>query len=346
MERNARAHFRVVRINRWTVAVFLMIALAILLFPVGKLRPASGTGSARVQPGVKLGGRDFSGMTEHEAKSALRQMAPTLSVEPEPAREFAESAGVTYVVPEVNGYALDVDATWYKLVTARPGSRVNPVTRVDLPPSRMSDYPQSVIKRGNAAKQAVGLLVNVDWGREELKAMLPILDRHGAKVTVFVSGRFAGQNGDIIAEVAAKGHEVASHGHDLSTGPKALAAAGKLKADIARSVSTIETVTHTKVHYWAPHMNELDAEILKTAGDLQLRTVLSSLDPRDWDQTQPPERILATIKQATAGDLILLHPRPNTVQILDQALQYLNDRGLKPLTLSDLLSPQPTSAKR
>jgi peptidoglycan/xylan/chitin deacetylase (PgdA/CDA1 family) len=47
------------------------------------------------------------------------------------------------------------------------------------------------------------------------------------------------------------------------------------------------------------------------------------------------------VNKAMAGDLILMHPKPTTAKVLDQALQNLQSRGLKVLALSDLLSPAP-----
>ena len=147
--------------------------------------------------------------------------------------------------------------------------------------TRLADLPPSAIRQGNSEKQAVGLLINVDWGTTELGKMLPILKKKGARATFFLSGTWTRNNPNLAKLIAADGHEIATHGHNLSQGPRALAAAGKLRGDIERSVATIEAVTGRKVKYYAPHMSEVDQAILKTAADLGLQTVLYSLDTVD-----------------------------------------------------------------
>jgi peptidoglycan/xylan/chitin deacetylase (PgdA/CDA1 family) len=342
LERTARAHFRVVRINRWSLALILLVALALILFPGRKLLPVFGTDDRRVQPGVTIGDRDFSGMTEGQAKAALTQMAPVYQARPVAAREtYNPSYGVNEVIPELNGYELDVESTWIRLAASPPNTRLVPATRVHTPTSRLSDFPQAVIRQGNPDKQAVGLLINVDWGTDELKQMLPILKKHGVQVTFFVSGRWAAANKALLKQMSDEGHEIASHGYDLTYGPKTLAKSGQLKADIAKSADVIQSVTGTPVQFWAPHMSEISPEILQAASDLKMRTVLYSLDTVDWMESTTTAKIMDTVNKAMAGDLILMHPKPTTAKVLDQALQNLQSRGLKVLALSDLLSPAP-----
>lgn len=341
MERLARAHFRVIRINRWSVALVLLVALALLLLPARRLLPAAAGQPVRVREGVTIGDRDFSGKGEQEARAMLAEMSGALQAAPVAAHEQRGATGVSYVVPELNGYVLDVDTTWFRLRTARAGTVVEPATRVQKPPQRLVDFPQAVIRQGNARKAAVALLVNVDWGTKELIEMLPVLKRRGVKATFFVSGRWAAAHENLLRTMAQEGHEIATHGYDLSTGPSALASAGRLKDDIARSVGVIEKATETQVRYYAPHMSEVTPEVLRSAADLRLRTVLYSLDTVDWKDSTSGEMILATMGKAKPGDLILLHPKPNTARVLDQALSRFESAGLRPQTLTEVLSPDP-----
>lgn len=340
MQREARAHFRVVRINRWSLALVLGMVLALLLLSGGRQRAALPS-SATVRQGVLMLGRDFSGKSEAEARAMLEEMKSTYQAAPVAAREARDASGVSYVIPELNGYSLDVDLTWFRLAVAEEGTLVEPATRLVPAPRRAGDFPAAVIRQGNSERQAVALLINVDWGTPELEQMLALLKKRGAKATLFVSGRWAQGNQAVLRRAAADGHEIATHGHDLSTGPADLARRGALAADIARSAEAIRQITGRPVRYYAPHKSEVSAAIVKAAADQKLRTVLYSLDTVDWREGTTPELILATMGRAKAGDLILLHPRPHTVMVLEQALISLQSRGLRPLILSDLLSPEP-----
>lgn len=346
MEREARARFHVVRINRWFVATLLVLALAALIWPSRGLLPASGGDSKQIKRGVTVYGFDFSGKNEAEARSMLEQLAASSRVLPVDARPYADALGVPYTVPELNGYEIDVDLTWLRLAMAPENAVVEPVMKVQPASTRLEDFPNSAIRQGNAEKQAVGLLINVDWGAPELAKMLPILKKKGARATFFLSGRWAEEHPALTKLIAADGHEIATHGHLLTQGPKALAAAGKLKADIEKSVTVIEEISGQRVKYYAPHMSEVNEAVLQTAAELKLRTVLYSLDTVDWKEDYAtPERILGTFQKAKAGDLILMHPKPNTLKALEGAIDLLHSRGYQLLTLSEMLSPDPTPAR-
>lgn len=350
MERWARVHFHVVRINRWSLALILMAALVLLLLPARGMLPVVGPvlQDKTVRQGVMLEGRgvrrDFSGKTEAEARAMLAEMEPTLKASPVPAAEEERNNGVSYVVPELNGYTLDVETTLFRLSTAAEGSRVEPATRIQTPNRKLSDFPQGVIRHGNTEKKAVAILVNVDWGEDVLPAMLATLKQRGIKVTFFVSGRWAEKFKDLTRSIARDGHEIATHGYDLSSGPTDLVRAGRLRDDIAKSVAAIEQITGTKVRYYAPHMSEVNPEILRTAAELRLRTVLYSLDTVDWQPTTSADKIVDTFRKAKAGDLVLIHPKPNTARALEKSLQDLLARGLQPLTLSEVINPEPEPA--
>lgn len=359
MDRRAHAHFHVIRLRRWSLALLFFAALALLAIPrltsqvpenADRItEPAGGDPSGstdssvtRVEQGVTLLNRDFSGMTEADARAVLAEMATTYRQSPASAYEGRAANGTRFVVPEVNGYQLDIETTWFRLASAAGGARVEPATTAIPPEKRLSDFPQGVVTRGNPNKKAVGLLINVDWGEKELQEMLPMFKRRGVKATFFVSGRFAEKNKNLLKLIAQDGHEIGSHGYDLSTGPSDLVQAGKLKEDIARSAQIIEGITGGKVLYYAPHKSEVSPEIVDAAASLNLRTVLYSVDTIDW--RDGPDLILSRIQKAKAGDLILMHPKPNTLKVLDQGLASLQSSGLTAITLSEMLSPNPQTS--
>ena len=341
VKRRAYAQIRVIRINRWELALLIMVMLGLVLLLAQ--RPTVTVIASKpniVKQGVTLGNRDFSGKSEVEARAMLEDMKFDFEALPVEAREDRVGP-ISYVTPELNGYELDPDMTWFRLASAAAGARVAPATRVHTPGRRMADYPLSAIRQGNTDKQAVGLLINVDWGEDDLLLMLPIMKRRGVKATFFVSGRWAQKHKHLLRQIADEGHEIASHGYNLTYGPLDLLRQGKLQSDIARSVGVIEEITGAKVRYYAPHKSEVAPEILKTAADLRLRTVLYSLDTVDWHPSATGESLMRTFRKAKSGDLILLHPRPVTARVLEEGLQYFQSQGLRLLTLTEMLSPEP-----
>jgi peptidoglycan-N-acetylglucosamine deacetylase len=85
------------------------------------------------------------------------------------------------------------------------------------------------------------------------------------RATFFVLGWIAEKLPNLIREIHARGHEVASHGynHNLCTGESY----EELKSDLLKSKSLLEDITGTKVHgYRAPSFS-VDHDILKIIED-------------------------------------------------------------------------------
>lgn len=335
VDREVRASFWVFRMNPWILLLTVGIFGLGLLVPI-RLWSSARTSAAPIAQGVTLMGHDFSGKSPMEARAALVDLAAQINRAPVDAR-VVETDGVTYVTPDQTGWALDVEQTLFRLSAAAPGGKVQPALKETRPVHRISDYPDSIIRQAGGGQKALGLLINVDWGEQELAQMLPVMRQFGAKVTFFVSGNWAKRNPDLLRQMAADGHEIATHGNNLANGPSVLARNGTLQADIRTSVATIEGITKQPVRYYAPHMSEVSPEIVKTASSLHLRTVLYSIDTIDWSPNTTAGAVMRKIQGAKPGDLILLHPKPLTLSLLPGMLQKLQDKGLQPVTLTQLL---------
>jgi peptidoglycan/xylan/chitin deacetylase (PgdA/CDA1 family) len=69
-------------------------------------------------------------------------------------------------------------------------------------------------------------------------------------------------------------------------------------------------------------------------------TVLSSIDTQDW-KLPPPEKLVHHVKtNIKSGSLILIHPTESSAKALIEMLKTIKAKGLKIVTVSDLLSPQ------
>jgi polysaccharide deacetylase family protein (PEP-CTERM system associated) len=96
-----------------------------------------------------------------------------------------------------------------------------------------------------------------DWGRFEgrveggARKLLALLARNGARATFFVLGWIAERRGDLIREIQAAGHEIASHGYnhrmvlDMSR--------EEFRADVRKSKAVLEDLIGVRVQgYRAP----------------------------------------------------------------------------------------------
>jgi polysaccharide deacetylase family protein (PEP-CTERM system associated) len=101
------------------------------------------------------------------------------------------------------------------------------------------------------------------WERQERRVeantrrMLDIMERTGARSTCFVLGWVAERHPELVREIAARGHEVASHGHGheliYEIGPE------RFREDVRRSKAILEDIVGTRVEgYRAPNFSITD----------------------------------------------------------------------------------------
>lgn len=351
MEREARASFRVIRINRWSLAAVLLAILGVLLYPLGRRLPL--LGEPRVRPGVTLLGRSMAGLTEDEVRAVVQDLARSL--ETGPASSPGPAPGPDRAAPATAapapGFQVDVEATVLRVMTAPRGEAVLPAWTPVRPAGASRAQPDLPVHSGDPARQAVALVINVAWGTEYLPEMLTALKRAGARATFLVTGRWAEKNQNLLRTIAAGGHEIGNHGYDDRRSPLEMHRTGQLRADIERADRIIREITGRAPRFYQPHRGEWNREVVRLARELGYTTVMWSLDTRDWMPGVRSQDVLREVGKARAGDIILLHPTDPTRRALPAALDTLRQKGLRTVTLAEILpqagsgtSPQESGA--
>ncbi|MGE5560409.1 MAG: polysaccharide deacetylase family protein [Chloroflexota bacterium] len=308
----------------------VIIDRLVLLEPLSL--PALSAG--RVANGVTFLGSDLSGYDAQQLSAYLRELAPALRREPSDARVDPDTKGL---IPDLYGQELDVDSTIAALLTARPGSAVSPAFRPLKAAKTLADLPPGVIYRGHPAKNQIALAINVAWGDEYLPGMLAILEEHNVKATFFFVGSWANKNRTKVQEIAAAGHEVASHGYahlHLSR-----ATTETIRQDTAACSALLEEITRRPVRLFSPAYGEWDARVPVIARELGLTTVLWSIDTVDWKKPGVEAMTRKILTRAHNGAVILMHPTDQTEQALAAMIEGLQEQGFALVTISELLSP-------
>ena len=177
---------------------------------------------------------------------------------------------------------------------------------------------------GRAGRMA--FTVNVDWGNEVLPDMLDVFDRYGVKATFFLTGRWAKAYPEMAAEIARRGHEIGNHGlahaHPTQLSP------GELKEHIAGNVEVLRAAAGVEpVPLYAPPYGEHDERVVREAALLGHWTTLWTLDTIDWQNPSPDTIYRRIVPRAAAGAIVLMHPKPQTVEALPRLIEGLNERG-------------------
>lgn len=326
------------RLRRLWLPAMLVVALlaGIAADRLVLLRPLSLATFAprRVAKGVTLLGRDVGGFDLAQVSTLLGEIAPSLKRDPVDARIDPDTKGL---IPELYGRELDVESTVATLLTAQPNAVVSPAFRPVKPKKSMRDLPATVIYRGNPAKKQIALCINVAWGDEFIAPMLESLAQANAKATFFFVGTWANKNRSVVQQIAAAGHEVASHGYShihLSQ-----AATETVRKDTAANSSLLEEITRQPIRIFSPAYGEWDARTPVIASDLGLTTVLWSIDTVDWKKPGVEAMTNKILTRAHNGAIVLMHPTDQTKLALPKMIAGLQGKGYSLVTVSELLSP-------
>lgn len=163
--------------------------------------------------------------------------------------------------------------------------------------------------------------------------ILDTLAKHGAKATFFVIGREAQKYPDLAKEIAAQGHEIASHSYAHTDLTRVSEAA--IKKDLATSVEVIKSLGATP-RFYRPPAGAYNEAIDLAVRELGLTTVLwVNIGGQDLPAGALVRRTVASMYD---GAIILLYSnRQTTVDALDQIISTAENQGYKPVILSELL---------
>jgi peptidoglycan/xylan/chitin deacetylase (PgdA/CDA1 family) len=308
------------------------------LFPGFRRLPP---GAERVPVGVSvvIAGQtvDLGRCGWFEAVGLLEDLAQGLTVLPHDAHLDRATQGV---VPALEGRRLDVAATVAAAVAAKSGSTVAPVWSGLAPAVSLADFPDAPLYAGHPAKNQVTIILNVAWGDEFLDPISSLVEGAGGRLTICPVGTWLAADaghGAWLAAAVARGHEVGNHG--FFNQPMTYGDAAKAGDEIQRLAGLIRQAGVKGTPFFAPPMGAFDQATLQAAAAAGYRTVLWSLDTVDWRLEGVDVIAARVIDRVKAGDIILCHPTAQTAPAMAKFLPAIQAKGLKIVTLSELLSP-------
>ncbi len=177
-----------------------------------------------------------------------------------------------------------------------------------------------------------------DWEQNPGNAarLLDILRSRRVHATCFLLALFPERYPDVVARIAAEGHEPANHGttHRMFTGMPI----GEVDGELGRTEAAVNRVTGlSTVPYFRFPGGERNSELVRRVNSLGYLSVLWSVDPQDWRAKTVQEVQSTVFSQVRDGAVILLHDRDVTVGALPGIIDGLRARGMEPVPLSELL---------
>lgn len=245
-------------------------------------------------------------------------------------------------VPGYNGLEVDIDKTYEAAKKKGAGDKLPFVMKQVPPKVNLNDLPPEPIYKGNPKKPMVSFMINVAWGEEFLPSILETLRKENVKATFFFDGSWLKKHVDIAKEIQKEGHELSNHAYSH----KNMSTLSRSKAyeEIVKTEQLLKKELGVTNVLFAPPSGDFDAETVKIAAELKLKTVMWTLDTVDWKNPGAPAIAAKVRKNIEPGTLILMHPTQSSSAALPEMISIIKSKGLQPGTVSETLSPQRISA--
>jgi len=190
------------------------------------------------------------------------------------------------------------------------------------------------IYQGSAQQKKMALTCNVVWGEEYVSEMLKILKKNNVRMTFFMGGEWVKGFPNLTKEIA-KDHELGNHSYSHPH-PTFISREENID-EIKRTEQEVYKVTKIKTRLYAPPYGEFNNTVLQTAGESGYKTILWSIDTRDWQRPSPDVVVKRVCDKAHNGAIILMHPTEPTVAALQVLIDDLKKKGYQLTTVSDVL---------
>lgn len=198
------------------------------------------------------------------------------------------------------------------------------------------------ISRVDPGQGKVALTFDADAWPGRITAILNALRRHDTRITFFLTGNYLVNFPRLAKQIHQAGHEIASHGYEHRD-YRGLSGE-QIAQRLDRWQETFEALTGERgPSFWRAPYGYSDSRVRQAALDKGFSTIYWTLDTQDT--IGPPKsrsfivnRVLNTSWLKLDGAIVLLHVNANgSVDALDEILATLKRRGLRAVTVSELL---------
>lgn len=173
------------------------------------------------------------------------------------------------------------------------------------------------------------------------------LEAYGCYATFFMRGPAVEERPEVVAALAAAGHEPANHlwSHTAAS----TLTLEEIRGELKRTAGAIEAAGGGAPVLVRPPYHAGPDQVADAAADSGVRAVVTrSLSVDDWDAQSEDEVFEPVLAAAAPGDIVCLHDgissderdrdsREPTVGAVRRLVPALLDRGLRPVTVSRLL---------
>ncbi|MCM3725936.1 polysaccharide deacetylase family protein [Neobacillus cucumis] len=250
----------------------------------------------------------------------------------------AKIDSVWKAIPGYNGLKVDIAASYKKMKKKGEFDEQKLVFVQTKPQVHLENLPPTPIYKGHPDKPMVSFIINVAWGNEYLSEMLATLKKHNVSATFFLEGNWTKKNPELAKMIVSAGHEVGNHSYSHPDMSKLTAV--KTREQMIKTNEIIEAATGEKCVWFAPPSGSYRDETVKIADELNMKTVMWTVDTVDWRKPSPEILINRVISKIDKGSIVLMHPTESTAKSLDRLITLIEKKNLQIGTVSELMDEE------
>ncbi|WP_424474977.1 polysaccharide deacetylase family protein [Oceanobacillus kimchii] len=258
-------------------------------------------------------------------------------------KEYKEEPQNAYIdnvwkkTPGRNGRQVDVNASYEKMKDDENRFNDDLFVFDEIPPKvSLDDLPASPIYRGHPEKQMTAFLINVSWGEEYIPEILQVLKKHEVKATFFIEGKWAKENSEIVQMIDEQGHLIGNHAYnhpDMAT-----LSEEEAYNQINQTNQILNAITGETPKWFAPPSGSFSDTVVQTAADLNMETILWTVDTIDWKNPSVSVMVNRIREKIHPGATVLMHPTASSTRGLEEMITIIKEKGYKIGTIEALLS--------
>ena len=187
-------------------------------------------------------------------------------------------------------------------------------------------------------KNQIALSFDAAWGNEDTQIILDILEKHGLRVTFFMTGGWVEDFPDDVKAILAAGHDLANHSENHKN--MSQLSSKQIEEEIMKVHDRVKELTGYEMDLFRPPYGDYDNDVIKTARKIGYYTIQWDVDSLDW-KDYGVDSIIKTVcqhKNLGNGSIILMHNgAKHTHKALDTMITNLKEAGYEFVPISELI---------
>ncbi len=197
----------------------------------------------------------------------------------------------------------------------------------------------ALYRKSKTQEKKIALTFDDGPSRRHTEEILSVLAEYNISATFFVIGENAVKDPERILRIVEAGHEIGNHTYTHAYISKITE--GQLRDEIQRTEDALVEITGQRPRVFRPPGGYYNDASLAIISEMGYKSILWSIDTRDWSMPKSDTVFSCVEENATAGDIILFHDledkRLPTPTALRKIIPYLLENGYEFVTVSQLI---------